>query len=213
MSTASWCAPPRSRSCRSWRTIATVPVINGLTDRTHPCQLMADVMTFEEHRGPDRRQARGVVRRRQQHGDVLDPGGGESSVSSSISPVRISLRPPPEVLAGADQCAGPASRWLRTVSPRPCGAPIAWSPTPGSPWVTRMPRTATTCCARFQVDDRLMAGAKPNAIFMHCLPAHRGEEVTAERDRWAAIGGLGRGGEPPACAAGHLPAWCAGRAI
>ena len=39
-------------SCTSWRAYATVPVINGLTDTSHPCQLMADVLTFEEHRGP-----------------------------------------------------------------------------------------------------------------------------------------------------------------
>ena len=57
--------------------------------------------------------------------------------------------------------------------------------------------------ASYRVDKKVMAMAKPNAIFMHCLPAHRGEEVTADGDRRAAIGGLGRGGEPPACAEGH----------
>ena len=51
---------------------ATVPVINGLTRRSHPCQVMADVMTFEEHRGPIQRPHRGLDRRRQQRADLLD---------------------------------------------------------------------------------------------------------------------------------------------
>ena len=55
---------------------ASVPVINGLTDRTHPCQLMADVMTFEEHRGPDSRPHGRLGRRRQQRRGELDPGRG-----------------------------------------------------------------------------------------------------------------------------------------
>ena len=52
MSIASWCARPGRQKLKELADNASVPVINGLTDRTHPCQLMADVMTFEEHRGP-----------------------------------------------------------------------------------------------------------------------------------------------------------------
>jgi len=157
---------------------ASVPVINGLTDRTHPCQLMADVMTFEEHRGP----IAGKV--------VVWSGDGNNMASSWIhAAVRFGfelrlacpeqLSPPAEVLAWA-KAEGGNIVVTSAVEEAVAGADCVVTDT----WVSMGDEDGDSpnrhnLLRPYQVDDRLMALAKPEAIFMHCLPAHRGHEVTA----------------------------------
>jgi ornithine carbamoyltransferase len=157
---------------------ASVPVINGLTDRTHPCQLMADVMTFEEHRGP----IAGKV--------VVWSGDGNNMAASWIhAAVRFGfelrlacparLAPPADVLAWA-RAAGGRIVVTTAVEAAVAGADCVVTDT----WVSMGDETGDSPSRHnllqpYQVDDRLMALAKPEAIFMHCLPAHRGHEVTA----------------------------------
>jgi ornithine carbamoyltransferase len=154
---------------------ATVPVINGLTDATHPCQLMADVMTFEEHRGPIRDRV------------VAWSGDGNNMALSWIqAAVRFGfefrlacpseLPPPAEALAWAESEGG---RVRLTTDPQEAvdGADCVVTDT----WVSMNDTDTETrhnLLQAYQVDDKLMAGADKDAIFMHCLPAHRGEEVT-----------------------------------
>ncbi|MFQ6018385.1 MAG: ornithine carbamoyltransferase [Kiloniellaceae bacterium] len=157
---------------------ATVPVINGLTDRTHPCQLMADVMTFEEHRGP----IEGKV--------IAWSGDGNNMASSWIhAAVRFNfelrlacpeaLMPPEDVMAWA---AAEGGRIIAT--PEVDDAVRAADCVATDIWVS-MGDEANESQHRhnllrpYRVDDRVMSLAKPDAIFMHCLPAHRGDEVTA----------------------------------
>ena len=157
---------------------ASVPVINGLTDRTHPCQLMADVMTFEEHRGA----IEGKV--------VAWSGDGNNMAASWIhAAVRFGfelrlacpemLAPPERVLAWA---SGEGGRIVVTHDAEAAvgGADCVVTDT----WVSMSDETGDSrhrhnLLKPYQVDDRIMALAKPDAIFMHCLPAHRGNEVTA----------------------------------
>jgi hypothetical protein len=125
---------------------ATVPVINGLTNRTHPCQIMADVMTYEEHRGP-------IAGKK-----VVWSGDGNnvfasfahaagSSASTSPSPARRRWT------RNANGSTSPRPRATRSPSnatrTRPCRAPIWWSPIPGSACTTASPprNGATTSCA------------------------------------------------------------------
>jgi ornithine carbamoyltransferase len=154
---------------------ATVPVINGLTERSHPCQIMADIMTFEEHRGPIA-------------GRVVAWSGDANNVCNSwihaASQFDFELRiaSPPE-LPVKPALLDWAKRRKAAISvshdPRQAvrGADLVTTDT----WVSMNDKEENrhNLLAPFRVDEALMALAKPDALFMHCLPAHRGEEVTA----------------------------------
>ena len=156
---------------------ASVPVINGLTDKSHPCQLMADVMTFEEHRGPIAGQVVAWVG----DGNNVARSWIEAAVQFGFI-LRIAcppeLRPAPEALewaraTGANIVVGndpeAAVAGARSVV-TDCWVSMADDPN----------ESRHNLLAPYQVNKRLMAMAAPDAVFMHCLPAHRGEEVTAE---------------------------------
>jgi ornithine carbamoyltransferase len=155
---------------------ASVPVINGLTDKTHPCQLMADVMTFEEHKGP----IAGAT--------IAWSGDGNNMASSWIHAAQrfdFKLR-----LACPEELQPPASAldWARAhgadvrvtndveaaVEGADCVVTDVWVSMSDEHHVENL----HNLLAPYRVDERVMGYAKADAIFMHCLPAHRGEEVT-----------------------------------
>ena len=154
---------------------STVPVINGLTDRSHPCQVMADVMTFEEHRGT----IAGRV--------IAWSGDGNNVASSWIHAAarfgftfRVacpeSLQPQAALVAWANANGGHVE-----VGTDPVAAVRGADCVVTDTWVSmnhkdRGERIALL--SPYRVDEALVALARPDALFMHCLPAHRGEEVT-----------------------------------
>lgn len=156
---------------------ATVPVINGLTDRTHPCQLMADVMTFEEHLGPIEGKT------------VVWSGDGNNMASSWIhAAVRFgfelrlacpaALSPPHEVVAWGQQEGGRiqvTDDVQNAMKDADCIVTDTWV-SMGDDVGDSMRRH--NLLKPFQVTEELLALAKNEAIFMHCLPAHREQEVT-----------------------------------
>jgi ornithine carbamoyltransferase len=155
---------------------ATVPVINGLTDSSHPCQIMADVMTLQEKKGP---VADTVV--------AWSGDGNNVAVSWIHAAVRFGfdlrlacpepLQPPGEVLDWARREGG---RVMLTGEPEAAVEEADCVVT--DTWVSMGVEASVNrhnLLAPYRVDERLMAKAKPDAIFMHCLPAKRGEEVTA----------------------------------
>jgi ornithine carbamoyltransferase len=155
---------------------ATVPVINGLTDTSHPCQLMADVMTLEQHKGT----AEGKV--------VAWSGDGNNVAASWVhAAVRFnfdlkiacpeSLQPPQRLIDWARAEGGRVevtSVPEHAVSGADCVVTDTWVSMGVEVSVNRH-----NLLAPYRVDEKLMERAKPDAIFMHCLPAKRGEEVTA----------------------------------
>ena len=154
---------------------ASVPVINGLTDRSHPCQIMADVMTFEEHRGS--------IKNRK----VAWTGDGNNVVTSWVHAaarfgfeMRIAtpaeLKPSDQLIGWADD---QGAKVIMTEEPAEAvsGADLVVTDT----WVSMGDEDAGTrhnMLSPYRVDDALMAKAADDALFMHCLPAHRGDEVT-----------------------------------
>jgi ornithine carbamoyltransferase len=156
---------------------ATVPVINALTDDTHPCQIMADIQTFEEHRGP-------VA------GKTFCWTGDGNNVLHSL--LEASARFGFNLNIAVPEGSEPMQKY------------VDWAKSNGG--VVTLTRSAEDAVrdadcivtdswvsmgqehrARgqnvflpYQVNAELMAKAKPDALFMHCLPAHRGEEVTDE---------------------------------
>jgi ornithine carbamoyltransferase len=156
---------------------ASVPVINGLTDVSHPCQIMADVMTFEEHRGPIRDRILAWV------------GDGNNVAASWVHAAqrfdfRLRLACPPELAPTPEVLAWAAERQARVQlveDPREAVADADAVLT--DVWVSMGDRDAENrrrLLASYRVDGGVMSAATPGALFMHCLPAHRGEEVTAE---------------------------------
>ena len=155
---------------------ADVPVINGLTDRTHPCQIMADVMTFEEHRGPIAGRA------------IAWSGDGNNMATSWIHAAvqfgfELRLAPPAELPPPADVMAWAAARGARVhATADPVTAVSGADCVVTDVWISMGDTGAAdhhNLLAPYRVNSAMMAHAGDDAIFMHCLPAHRGEEVTA----------------------------------
>ena len=155
---------------------ATVPVVNGLTDSSHPCQIMADVLTFEEHKGSIRGKR------------IAWSGDGNNVVTSFIhAAVRFDftfaiacppeLAPAPELLAWAAEHQGRIE-----VTSDPLAAVASADAVVTDTQVSMGDADAERrqrLLAPYIVDERLMGAAANGAIFMHCLPAHREEEVAA----------------------------------
>ena len=153
---------------------ATVPVINGLSDESHPCQIVADVMTFEEKKGPIKDRT------------VAWAGDGNNVCNSWIHAavhfdfnLRIACpdqyRPPRRLLEWARKHNGRITLTAdadEAVKGVDCVATDCWVS------MGAEPGDRHNLLKPYQVNERLMGRAHKDAIFMHCLPAHRGEEVT-----------------------------------
>ena len=156
-----------------------VPVINGLTDRTHPCQIMADILTFEEHRGPIKGKK------------VVWSGDGNNvfaSFAHAAGQFGFDL-----TFTGPEQL-DPEAEFLELARSKGSNVVIERDPVKAvegadlvvtDTWVSMHDAQSArerrhNLLRPYQVDDALMSHANPDSLFMHCLPAHRDEEATSE---------------------------------
>lgn len=154
---------------------AAIPVINGLTDRLHPCQVIADLQTYREHRG----DLKGCK--------VAWIGDGNNMCNSYIEAAQIlefelCIAAPEELLPTELTRINDSSRVTVTQDPRVAATDADLVVT--DVWVSMGQESDAEERRRtllpYQVNAALMSKAKSDALFMHCLPAHRGEEVTSE---------------------------------
>ncbi|ACA20792.1 ornithine carbamoyltransferase [Methylobacterium sp. 4-46] len=156
---------------------AEVPVINGLTKLSHPCQIMADVLTFEEHRGPIR-------------GRTVAWSGDANNVLASWAHAaarfefRLRIATPPELPVKPELLDWARAEGAQvTVTADPFEAAAGADAVVTDCWVSMGDEDEAhrhNLLMPYQVNGELMRAAAKDAVFMHCLPAHRGEEVTAE---------------------------------
>ncbi|WP_299191955.1 ornithine carbamoyltransferase [uncultured Litoreibacter sp.] len=151
---------------------ATVPVINGLTNRTHPCQIMADILTFEEHNGPIKGKkvvwsgdgnnvfASFAHAAKQFEFDLVFTGPPPLDPEASLDGLYTTVRDPHEAVDGADLVV--TDTWVSMHDPQSAR------------------ERRHNQLRGYQVNRALMDSAKPDALFMHCLPAHRDDEATSE---------------------------------
>ena len=156
---------------------ATVPVINGLTKLSHPCQIMADVLTFEENRGPIRGRT------------IAWSGDSNNVLASWIQAAarlefRLNIATPPELPPRPELLTWARREGAQIMLSRdPFEAAAGADAVVTDCWVSMGDEDEGrrhNLLKPYQVNASLMAAAKADAIFMHCLPAHRGEEVTDE---------------------------------
>lgn len=151
---------------------ASVPVINGLTNRTHPCQIMADIMTFEEHRGPIKGKkvvwsgdgnnvfASFAHAAKQFEFDLVFTGPEPLDPERALDGLYTTVRDPVEAVQGADLVV--TDTWVSMHDPQSAR------------------ERRHNQLRGYQVNKALMSQAKPDSLFMHCLPAHRDDEATSE---------------------------------
>jgi ornithine carbamoyltransferase len=153
-----------------------VPVINGLTNEYHPCQILADIYTFTEQRGPIAGKtvawigdSNNVCNTWLQAAEVLDFNVHVSTPPGyEVEPERAGLFGTGHFEEFPDPMEAASNADLVTTD--------VWT----SMGFEEQNAERKRAFAHWQVDTEMMARAKPNALFMHCLPAHRGEEVAAE---------------------------------
>lgn len=156
---------------------AEVPVINGLTKLSHPCQVMADILTFEEHRGPIKGRT------------VAWTGDSNNVLASWVEAASrldfsINIATPPELAPRADLIARARRDGAEVMlTDDPFAAVKGADAIITDCWVSMGDEDESfrhNLLQPYQVNTKLMGAANKGAIFMHCLPAHRGEEVTDE---------------------------------
>jgi ornithine carbamoyltransferase len=160
----------------------SVPVINGLTDDLHPCQALADYFTLGEVFGELRGRKLAYVGDGNNMAHSLLFGGAKVGMDVAVaSPAGYTVKPHYVELARQDAAAA-GTRVLLTADPYEAvqGASCVYTDVWASMGQEAEAQQRLQAFRGFQVDARLMAAAKPEAVFLHCLPAHRGEEVAAE---------------------------------
>jgi len=153
-----------------------VPVINGLSDLLHPCQVLADLLTIREHKGRLEGLTLAYVGDGNNMTHSLMHGGARAGIAVRVAtPAGYE---PDEAIVQAARAAGGTVEVMRDPAAAVAGADVVYTDVWASMGQEAEHDARVAAFAGYQIDEALFAKAAPDAIFMHCLPAHRGEEVT-----------------------------------
>lgn len=159
---------------------STIPVINGLSDLAHPCQVLADYQTIYEHKGTLKGLKLAYIGDGNNMAHSLMIGGAKLGVHVSVAGPE-GYEPDPQVVAAAREIAQATGAVIEVLrSPREAvkDADVIYTDVWASMGFEEEQKAREAAFASYQVDEELAAYAKPDYLFMHCLPAHRGEEVS-----------------------------------
>jgi ornithine carbamoyltransferase len=161
---------------------SSVPVVNALTDGYHPCQLLADLLTIRQHHGSTKGKTLAYV------GDAAFNMANSYALAGAAAGIHVKIgapagyQPSAHLVARARAIASSTGGWV-TVTEDPyeavAGADVVATDTWNSMGQETSPERITALTP-YQVNSALVAAAGPDAIVMHCLPAHRGEEIVDE---------------------------------
>ena len=157
---------------------ATIPVINGLTDFCHPCQVLADLQTIREHRGGLEGRKLCYIGDGNNMANSLIVGGLKCGMSVAVATPET-YKPDQQILDFAAQYPG-KFEWTADPVTAAKGADAVYTDVWASMGQEGEADARKQVFEGYQINDAVMAAAAPGAIVLHCLPAHRGEEITAE---------------------------------
>lgn len=158
--------------------VGSIPVINGLTDFCHPCQVLADLMTIREHKGTLEGLNMCYIGDGNNMANSLIVGGLKVGMRVSVA-TPAGYRPDGQVLAFAEGY-GDKFRWTESCSEAAADADVIFTDVWASMGQEGEAKARRAAFAGYQVNETLLAAAHPDCMVQHCLPAHRGEEITAE---------------------------------
>lgn len=167
---------------RDLATHGSIPIINGLDDLVHPCQVLSDLLTIQEHLGDLKGRKLAYIGDGNNMAHSLLAGGAKVGMDVVIAAPE-GYQPLPDMLAQAQEDAKETGATLSVVTdPMEAvkDADVVYTDVWASMGQEAEQAKREKAFVGFTVDAAMMAAAKPGAIFMHCLPAHRGEEVSAD---------------------------------
>lgn len=160
---------------------ASIPVINGLTDFAHPCQVLADLLTIREHKGRLEGLKACYIGDGNNMANSIIAGCLKCGMDVSVA-TPAAYRPDPTVLDYAFSVSSPGSLFTLTEDPMEAarGADVIFTDVWASMGQEAESDDRKRAFSGFQVNAKMMSAAAPGCMVQHCLPAHRGEEITAE---------------------------------
>jgi ornithine carbamoyltransferase len=165
-----------------WACSATIPIINGLTDLHHPCQALGDLLTLYERFGVLKGMKLAYVGDGNNVAHSLIEGAAKVGMTIHLACPKA-YEPDPNIVSAAQReskRAGGSIELFRDPYKAATGADVLYTDVWVSMGKERETRRRLKLLKPYQINNRLLAAAKPNAVVMHCLPAHRGQEITSE---------------------------------